>query len=213
MVNHGRPYLIHLYWICFIVGFTTWYATLYHALTNQDACIEGDMKWFFQEVCCSFCWLSKDRVTPRFNDQPWPAVSARLFPRTRNSCTLLHDALCLVATSSGLKKTKSLGNIKYHKVPIVGVRNEGEYTPNTVCLSEKIDDQPWNLGVLYHTVPECTSCSIKPIFFPWQSCAQGMFRAESSQGVSSVTCSGHGECNDFGTCDCDSGQDPRRTDP
>lgn len=73
-------------------------------------------------------------------------------------------------------RNKELGK---HQVPIVGVRNEGEYIPIWVCLWEKIDDQPWNLGVLYHTVPECTSCSIKRMFFPWQSCVQGMFKRRS----------------------------------
>lgn len=35
------------------------------------------------------------------------------------------------------------------------------------------------------------------------------FSNELVQGMSSTTCTGHGVCNDFGICDCDSGGDPR----
>ena len=72
MVNHGRPYLINLYWIWFIVGFTTWYAALYHALTNQDACIEGDMKWLKGGVL--FILLAIERS--RDSQIQWPAMTS-----------------------------------------------------------------------------------------------------------------------------------------
>ena len=112
-------------------------------------------------------------------DKPWPAMTScqcqaisphpkQLHPLARRTVPCRHQ--------QWLRNKERKGNIK----SLLLVSEMKENTPQFGYVYRKksmINHEIWGYyTILSQNIPECTSCSIKRMFFPWQSCVQGMFK-------------------------------------